>query len=113
MSAPDLTNQEKLEEIYKLTLENNEILHRLQSRGRLTVILQIFYWLAIVGALGGAYYYVRPILNSLAANGTRAEGILRQFQELRSQMPETKAFQEFFNQLRTTATDTPDAATAQ
>lgn len=109
MSTSDLTNQEKLEEIYKISLENNEILHRLQNRGRLTAILQVVYWLAIVGALGGVYYYIRPVIDSVAANGSRAEGMLRQLEELRSQLPETKAFQQFLNQIRSSTTEVSPA----
>jgi hypothetical protein len=77
MSIPDLTNQEKLEEIYKLTLENNDILHKLRNRGRLTIALQIIYWLAIAGALGGVYYYVRPIIESVTMNSTRAGSLFQ------------------------------------
>ncbi len=100
MSDPDLTNQEKLEEVYRLTLENNHILHKIQNRDRITIILRIVYWLAILGALGGAYYYVRPFVDSIAASNSRADGIIHQFENLRSQFPETKAFQEFFNQFK-------------
>ena len=90
MSTPDLTNQEKLEEVYKLCLENNEILHRLQNRYRLGMILRVVYWLAILGALGGVYYYIRPLIDTFATSGTRAQGLFQQFEDLRSQFPETK-----------------------
>lgn len=100
MSNQDLTNQEKLEEIYRLTLENNHMLHRIQNRDRIAIIVRIVYWLAILGALGGAYYYIRPFIDSIAASNSRAEGVLHQFEELRSQFPETRAFQELFNRLK-------------
>ncbi len=100
MSESDLTNQEKLEEVHRLTLENNHILHKIQNRERITTILRIVYWLIILGVLGGAYYYVRPFVDSIAGNKSRADGIINQFETLRSQFPETKAFQEFFNQFK-------------
>lgn len=109
MSQSDLTNQEKLEEIYRLTVENNHLLHKMQNRDRITIIFRIVYWLAILGALGGAYYYVRPFVDSIKANNSRASGIIQQFETLRSQFPETRAFQEFFNRMK--GVDEPVATT--
>ena len=100
MSDSDLTNQEKLEEVYRLTIENNHMLHKIQNRDRMVIIFRVVYWLAILGALGGAYYYVRPFVDSVRANNSRAEGIIQQFETLRSQFPETRAFQEFFSHFR-------------
>ena len=96
----DLTNQEKLEEVYRLTLENNHLLHKIQTRSRVTTIFQIIYWLAIVGALGGAYLYIKPFYEAIQNNNSKAQGILQQFEQLREQFPETKAFQQFFNQIK-------------
>ncbi len=96
----DLTNQEKLEEVYRLTLENNHLLHKIQTRGRITTIFQIIYWLAIVGALGGAYLYVKPFYEALRSDNSKAKSFLQQFEQLRSQFPETKAFQNLFQQIK-------------
>lgn len=98
MSNSDLTNQEKLEEVYKLTLENNHLLHKIQNRSRIGIIFRVIYWLVVLGALGGAYYYVHHFIDSIQANNTKAEGVLQQFEQLRSQFPETKAFQELLHQ---------------
>lgn len=100
MSDPDLTNQEKLEEVYKLSLENNHMLHKIQNRDRIAIIFRVVYWLAIIGALGGAYYYVRPFIETIQANNSRAQGVIEQFDKLRSQFPETRAFQEFFSHFK-------------
>jgi hypothetical protein len=109
MSDSNLNNQEKLEEVYRLTVENNHTLHKIQSRDRIAIIFRIIYWLAILGALGGAYYYVRPFIDTIAASNSRAEGVIHQFDILRSQFPETKAFQQFFNQLK----ENPEATTTE
>lgn len=95
-----MTNQEKLEEVYRLTLENNHLLHRMQSRDRVSFIFRIIYWLAILGALGGAYFYASHFFDTIKANNSRAEGVIHQFEELRSQFPETKAFQELFRRMK-------------
>ena len=104
MTHPEMSNPEKLEEVYRLTIENNHLLHKIQNRSRITAIFQILYWAAIVGALGGAYYYVRPLFESITANSSRAEGVLHQFEELRSQFPESKAIQDFISHLRPSGT---------
>ena len=110
MSTSDLTNQEKLEEVYRLTLENNHLLHKMQYRDRVSFIFRVVYWLAILGALGGAYFYVSHFFDSIKASNSRAEGILQQFEQLRSQFPETKAFQEIFRHMKeeAPATSTED-----
>lgn len=112
MSTSDLTNQEKLEETYKLALENNHMLHQIQRRDRMAMTFRIVYWLAILGALGGAYYYIRPVLESVASSGTRAQGLFQQFEELRSQFPETRALQQFINQIRPNNNGTSSPETA-
>jgi hypothetical protein len=110
MSDSDLTNQEKLEEVYKLTLENNHMLHKMQNRDRIGIIFRVIYWAVIVGALGGAYYYVRPFFDSIQANSSHAQGVIQQFEQLRSQFPETKAFHDLLQQFGSSteeATTTP------
>ncbi|MDB5260664.1 MAG: hypothetical protein JWN37_895 [Candidatus Nomurabacteria bacterium] len=105
----DLNNQEKLEAIYKMTLQNHEILQGMRSRERLGNIVRIVYWLIILGAIGGVYIYVKPLLQSVSDNKSKVQDTLNQFEKLRSQFPETKAIQEFFNQMKSsqnTATDT-------
>ena len=105
----DLTNQEKLEEVYRLTIENNHLLHKMQNRTRITAIFQIIYWLAIVGALGGAYYYVKPLFDTIKQNNNKAEGVIHQFEQLRSQFPASHAFQDFFQRLKDgDASSTPE-----
>jgi hypothetical protein len=106
----DLTNQEKLEEIYRLSLENNRLLHNIQARDRMALIFRILYWLVIVGALGGAYIYIHPFYQAIKDNNTKAQGVLQQFEQLREQFPETKAFQQLFNQIKDSPEDpTPEA----
>lgn len=80
MYNPDMTNQEKLEEIYRLSHENNHLLHKMLNRDRIAFALRIVYWLAILGVLGGAYYYIRPALEVIAGSSTT--GFFDQIQEL-------------------------------
>ncbi len=111
MSIPDLTNQQKLEEIYKLTLENNHLLHKLQNRMRMGTVIRIVYWLAILGALGGVYYYIRPVIETVASTTTQTESMFRQLEQFRSQFPETRAIQQFMNQIRPATAEYSEATT--
>ena len=97
MSASNPNNQEKLEEIYRLTIENNHLLHNIQSRDRIALVIRVVYWLAILGALGGAFYYIRPIFEGIVGANSQAQGMFQQFESLRSQFPESKVLQNFFN----------------
>jgi hypothetical protein len=108
----DLTNQEKLEEIYRLSLENNRLLHNIQARDRMALIFRIIYWLVIAGALGGAYLYIHPFYQAIKDNNTKAQGVLQQFEQLREQFPEAKAFQQIFKEFKSTSTDTSDVQPA-
>ena len=110
MSHEDLTNQEKLEEIYKMTLENNNILHGMRSRERIANALRIVYWLIILGAIGGAFYVVSPILNAVVKNRDKIETTLQQFEQLRGSFPESKAFNTFLNSFKGNSTSTPSTS---
>jgi hypothetical protein len=106
----DLNNQEKLEAIYKMTLENHEILQGMRSRERLGNIVRIVYWLIILGAIGGVYIYVKPLLQSVSENRGKIQQTLDQFENLRSQFPESHALQQFFQQMKGNDATTTEAA---
>ena len=112
MTTSDLTNQEKLEEIYHLTVENNTMLHSMHNRERLAMIIRTMYWLMIIGALGGTYYLARPLIDSISKNTMKADDVLQKVEDLRSQLPETKALKQMLGQINgstssTNSTDTP------
>ena len=107
----DLNNQEKLEEIYKISLENNHLLHGMRNRERIGNILRVVYWLVILGALGGAYYYVKPAIDSISANKSKIQDTLNQFEQLRSQFPEMKALQDLFKQIKSSGMPATKTAT--
>jgi hypothetical protein len=55
-------------ELLKRTLsvaeENNELLRKIQRSMRLARFMTLLYWLFIVGAFAGAYYVVKPYIES-------------------------------------------------
>jgi len=99
----DLTNQEKLEQVYELTLENNGILRSLRRQQYIANTFRVFYWLIILGALGGVYYYIRPVLDGISNNNSKVQDTLNQFETVRDQLPETKVFNQFYDFLKGSA----------
>jgi hypothetical protein len=95
MNKKDLTNEEKLDAIYEMTLENHEVLKSIRRQQYFASFTRIFYWLLVLGFVGGAYYYVRPFITTLTTNGSMIQQTLDQFFNLRNQLPETKALNEF------------------
>ncbi len=111
MSGTDLSNQEKLEEIYEMTLQNNTILRSMRKQQHIANAFRLLYWLVILGALGGVYYYLRPVISGISENKTRIQETFDQFNQFRSQLPESKLFDQVFHTNRGSSSDTTNAET--
>lgn len=95
--------QEKLpslEDLYKLSLENNKILRSLRRHQRIGLFFTILYWGIIIASLLGAYYYIRPVVGALTNNNQQVQSTLDQFEALRAQLPEAQMFENFFQKFR-------------
>lgn len=110
MRDSHLTNEEKLERIYEMTLENHEMLDGMRKRERLANSIRVLYWIIVIGALGGAYYYIRPVIDSVSRHRADVEGTLNQFEQFRESLPQTKAIGEFLRGLQSGVTG--DVATS-
>lgn len=62
-----MTPEEKslLERTYKLAEENNDILRSIRRTSRITAALRILYWVVIVLAAFGAYYFIQPYVEAV------------------------------------------------
>jgi len=62
-----MTPEEKsvLEETYRLTQENSEILRGIQRSQRVSMAFRVVYWIVIIVLSFGAYYFVQPYVNNL------------------------------------------------
>jgi hypothetical protein len=103
MDGKHLNNEEKLEAIYKMTLENHDMLKFLRRQQYFSTAGRIFYWTVMLGALGGAYYYVRPVVNILSHNSGKIEEGFNQLETLKNQLPETKIFNQLLQGLQKSA----------
>jgi len=54
-----------LERILDLSEENNKILRKIERANRWGLIFRVIYWLFIIGAAVGLYYYIQPYETSL------------------------------------------------
>jgi len=72
-------NKDSLEEILKLTKENNKILKKQLSAMRWSRAFKVVYWIIIVGIALGSYYYIQPyidgILNTYQSIGAGMQNI--------------------------------------
>jgi hypothetical protein len=61
-----MTPEEKslLERTCKMAEENNGILRKMRRANRWGTAVRVLYWVVIVGAAVGAFYYLQPYINS-------------------------------------------------
>lgn len=53
-----------LQKTYDLAKENNKILRGIRRSNRWSAFMRIVYWLLIIGASIGAFYFIQPYLNA-------------------------------------------------
>jgi hypothetical protein len=93
--SDNLTNEEKLDRMLKLTEENNKILRSLHRTQTVSSIIRILYWTLIIASLGGAYYFIKPLITSFTGN---TGSMFEQMGSLKAQMPDAKVLQQMLNQ---------------
>ena len=95
-----ISNEEKLDHIYQMTLENHEILKSIRRQQYFGNAMRVFYWMVILGAIGGMYYYVRPFVQILGENSAKIQETIIQFNELKNQLPEAKLMNQLIEGLQ-------------
>ena len=65
MKPMDEHERKMLEEVVKLSQENNKSLRKLIGYHRSAVIFRVIYWTIIIGGAIAAYYSIQPYLTSL------------------------------------------------
>ncbi|MFA6295022.1 MAG: hypothetical protein WC666_01200 [Candidatus Paceibacterota bacterium] len=74
-----MTPEEKslLERTYKMVEENNDILRKMRRANRFGIAMRIFYWVVIIGASIGAFYFLQPYINSMMGIIDQAQSVVR------------------------------------
>lgn len=104
MDRKRLTNEEKLDEIYEMTRENHEILMTLRRQQNFATVLRILYWMVVLGVIGGAYYFIRPVVTAVSSGGAQVDKTFDQIDEIKQQLPETKVLNQVLDWLKKSAT---------
>lgn len=105
MDVKHLSNEEKLNHVYEMVYENNQILKSLRRQQYFATFLRIVYWLAILGVIGGAYFYIRPVVGALSTNAANVDQRVTQFNQITGQLPETKFVNQIFDWLKKSITN--------
>ncbi len=73
-----------LEETAELSRENNKILHQLRRSLVWGRIMHTLYWVIIIGASVGAFYFIQPYIDSVRSltGGGESQGTQSTLQDL-------------------------------
>lgn len=74
--------KEMLKKTLELAQENNEMLHSMKRSLFWNRIIRILYWLIIIGAAVGVYYYIDPYINSAIDAYGNIKGDIKNFSDL-------------------------------
>ena len=59
--------EEKVEEALELARENNKMLHKMRRAQIYSSIWRVTYWILIIAASIGTYYYLQPYIEGVRA----------------------------------------------
>ncbi len=90
----DPETRKMLEDTYDLSRENNKMLKKMHRTAVWGNIFRVIYWVIIVGASVGAYYYFQPVLEGLLST---YEGITSGIGGLGEGLPDLSGLLNSFN----------------
>lgn len=61
----DDEDRELLEHTLKLVEENNKMLRRVRGVQKRAALMSLLYWIFIIGAAIGAFYFIQPYINKV------------------------------------------------
>jgi hypothetical protein len=74
--------KEMLKKTLELAQDNNKMLHSIRRGMFWGKVTRIIYWIIIIGAAVGVYYYVEPYINSAVDAYGNMKGDLKNFGDL-------------------------------
>jgi len=79
--------RELLTQSIKLAEENNKILRGMRRSARFATVLRVIYWLLILGAAFGTYYFVEPYLNAVIKSYTSMQKNIESVKNVTNTLP--------------------------
>lgn len=74
--------KEMLKKTLELAQENNKMLHSIRRGMMWGRVIRILYWVVIIGAAIGIYYYISPYIDSAISAYGNVKGDLKSFTDL-------------------------------
>jgi len=71
--------REMLKKTLELAQENNKMLHSIRRGMFWGRVIRVVYWVVIIGAAVGVYYYIAPYLDSAVGAYGNLKGDLKSF----------------------------------
>ena len=76
--------EDQIEEILKLTRENNKILRGMRSQSRWSSFFSFVYYVFIISSLVWSYYYIQPMIEPFIKN---YENMISGINEVKQNLP--------------------------
>lgn len=70
----DPEEKKLLEDTHRLAEESNRIIRKMRRAQRRASFMSLLYWIFIIGAAVGAFYFIQPYVNALL-NGLKSAGV--------------------------------------
>jgi hypothetical protein len=79
--------RELLTKSIKLSEENNRILKGIRRGARISSFLRLLYWLLILGAAFGTYYFVQPYLDAVIKSYNQMQKGIETVTNVKTKLP--------------------------
>ena len=84
----DLSNADKLDEVYRLAHENYKLLHKMQNHNRWATVFRVLHWIFLIVIAVVLFYYIQPYVEALVtAYRELADGV-NKVKEVGEKIPE-------------------------
>ncbi len=80
MPRMDPEMKQKIDELFELTKENNQMLRTLRRLQRWSTALKVVYWIILLGIAAGAFYFLQPYVTQIKDIGTSLSKTSTNFQ---------------------------------
>lgn len=93
----NLTTEEKIDEILRVTLDNSQRIKSLEGQARWAMILRGLYWVVILASVFGVYYYLQPYTDQIKSNFQLFRDLLDRFTNSGYNFSEVDQVKSFFD----------------
>lgn len=87
-----------MDEILRITKENNHLLHSLRRRENIALVFKSIYWIFVIGFVFGAYYYLQPLMDMFSGDTSYTDLAATRFGFM---LPQIERLRDYFETLKT------------